>query len=233
MSDLVAEIAAAACEAETADAYDARLFELLREAVGFDVGLCIRGDGPSRVAPGFDDRVRRAVTGSWSDYGGEFQPVAAAAARSGGVVVDRDVLGAKRLERTRIFQEIMRPHAGTSTLLAYVECRGVRSAIALGRRGGKFSARAVRTLERAHSVLAVSEYALSRHGRSDPLANLTRREREVVSYLRLGYTNRQIALACGTAERTVRNQLTSVFQKLGASSRAEVVARTFEREPPA
>jgi len=52
---------------------------------------------------------------------------------------------------------------------------------------------------------------------------LSAREREVLSYLHLGYTNQQIALALGSAPRTVRNQLSRVYEKLGVSNRAEAV----------
>jgi len=55
-------------------------------------------------------------------------------------------------------------------------------------------------------------------------AALTSAEREVLSYLRLGYSNAQIARARGNAERTVRNQLSSAYTKLGVGSRAEAVA---------
>jgi DNA-binding CsgD family transcriptional regulator len=60
---------------------------------------------------------------------------------------------------------------------------------------------------------------------------LTAREREVLSYLRLGYTNREIAAACGTSPRTVRNQLSTVFEKLGAATRAEAVAISLGHGP--
>jgi DNA-binding NarL/FixJ family response regulator len=56
-----------------------------------------------------------------------------------------------------------------------------------------------------------------------PSRRLTAREREVMSYLRLGYTNLQIGLALGTRERTVRNQLSSIYEKLGVATRAEAV----------
>ena len=59
----------------------------------------------------------------------------------------------------------------------------------------------------------------------DRLIALTPREREVLGYLRLGYTNAQIACALGSAERTVRNQLSSVYEKLGVATRAEAAVR--------
>lgn len=52
-------------------------------------------------------------------------------------------------------------------------------------------------------------------------ASLTRREREVLEYLALGYTNDQIAVACGKAANTVKRQVASLFRKLDVSTRAE------------
>jgi DNA-binding CsgD family transcriptional regulator len=60
--------------------------------------------------------------------------------------------------------------------------------------------------------------------RNDAWATLTEREREVVRGLRLGYTNGEIAASLGTSVNTVRNQMRSVFRKLGATTRAEAVA---------
>jgi DNA-binding NarL/FixJ family response regulator len=61
---------------------------------------------------------------------------------------------------------------------------------------------------------------------------LSAREREVLSYLHLGYTNQQIALALGSAPSTVRNQLSRVYEKLGVSSRAEAVGVSAARPLP-
>jgi DNA-binding CsgD family transcriptional regulator len=52
---------------------------------------------------------------------------------------------------------------------------------------------------------------------------LTPGEREVVDYVCLGYTNREIAAAMGLSPFTVRNRLVLVFRKLGATTRAELV----------
>lgn len=54
---------------------------------------------------------------------------------------------------------------------------------------------------------------------------LSPREREIVTLLRQGRTNREIAKALGKSEATVRNQLHSVFEKLGLKRRTELIAR--------
>lgn len=62
------------------------------------------------------------------------------------------------------------------------------------------------------------------HRRNPELLGLTPREREIVELLLRGHSNAQIAEACGTQPLTVRNQLVSIYRKLGAATRAEAVA---------
>ena len=50
-------------------------------------------------------------------------------------------------------------------------------------------------------------------------------EREVALLLVRGATNAEVAAARGTSERTVANQVQSLFRKLGVASRAELAAR--------
>ena len=52
-----------------------------------------------------------------------------------------------------------------------------------------------------------------------PLGALTEREREVLSHVAAGETNRQIATAIGISEYTVARHVSNIFDKLGVSSR--------------
>ena len=61
-----------------------------------------------------------------------------------------------------------------------------------------------------------------------PLATLTRRERDVLDGLASGQDNREIAVALGLSEKTVRNHVSSIFGKLGIHSRAKVVVAARE-----
>ncbi|QKJ19034.1 response regulator transcription factor [Microbacterium hominis] len=56
---------------------------------------------------------------------------------------------------------------------------------------------------------------LARIRRDDPLARLSAREREVLSYLAEGLTNRAIASAMFVTERTIETHVRNVFDKLG------------------
>jgi DNA-binding NarL/FixJ family response regulator len=58
----------------------------------------------------------------------------------------------------------------------------------------------------------------------DPLAALTDREREVLSLLAQGHTNRQIAEALTITPNTVKKHVDHVLQKLGVSTRAAAAA---------
>ncbi len=52
---------------------------------------------------------------------------------------------------------------------------------------------------------------------------LTESERDVVDSVARGSSNSEIAVERGTATQTVANQLYRIYQKLGVSSRAELV----------
>jgi DNA-binding CsgD family transcriptional regulator len=57
-----------------------------------------------------------------------------------------------------------------------------------------------------------------------PFSTLTEREREVLSFVAAGDTNRQIATALGISEHTVARHLSNVFDKLGVTSRTAASA---------
>lgn len=56
------------------------------------------------------------------------------------------------------------------------------------------------------------------------LQGLTPREREILALLAQGLSNAEVAARLGISEKTVRNQLTGLFGKLGVSSRTQAVA---------
>ncbi|MGR3269549.1 DNA-binding response regulator [Thalassococcus profundi] len=62
-----------------------------------------------------------------------------------------------------------------------------------------------------------------------PLAQLTVRERELLSVLARGWTNQQIANRTGISENTVKYHLKNLYDKLGVRNRAMAVA-VYSRE---
>lgn len=61
--------------------------------------------------------------------------------------------------------------------------------------------------------------------RPDPLSH---REVEILRLLAGGYSNREIAHALGTAEGTVKNQVSSILSKLGVRDRTRAVLKALE-----
>ena len=57
-----------------------------------------------------------------------------------------------------------------------------------------------------------------------PLAALTQRERDIVAALVSGQTNAQIAASLFISDKTVRNTLTRIYEKLGVQSRTQAMA---------
>ncbi|GER86888.1 DNA-binding response regulator [Dictyobacter vulcani] len=68
--------------------------------------------------------------------------------------------------------------------------------------------------------------------RSNPLpgSELTEREREVLSLIARGYTNKQIAEALYMSEKTARNHVSHILEKLGLSRRSEAAAYAVEHK---
>jgi two-component system nitrate/nitrite response regulator NarL len=59
--------------------------------------------------------------------------------------------------------------------------------------------------------------------------HLTRREREIVVAILDGCTNREMARRFSVTEQTVKNQLTSLYDKLGISSRLELALIALQK----
>lgn len=63
---------------------------------------------------------------------------------------------------------------------------------------------------------------------SSALPQLTPREKEVVSWLYLGKTNWEIGQILGIAEKTVKNNLSAIFDKVGVGNRTHLLSRITE-----
>lgn len=211
-----------------AAAFEGAMLLALLQEIGGDVAFLLSDRGPRAVpalrhvglttADRLTDPARVAV------YEREIAPVKAAALGAGGAVVDTEVLGRTRAHRAAYFRELAAPLGGQSTLYGVLRVRGrVRWVLGLGACGlGEFGAAAQRRFQNLLPGLAVARASYAET--ASAAATLSPREREVLEYLCLGYTNAEIGAACGTSAFTVRNQLVSVFHKLGASTRAEAVA---------
>jgi len=70
-------------------------------------------------------------------------------------------------------------------------------------------------------------------GKSDPLAPLAPRERQIASHVGRGLRNREIAEALAMSEGTVKVYLHTIYQKLGIKNRTELalIAHEQDRRP--
>ncbi|MCC6386326.1 MAG: response regulator transcription factor [Dehalococcoidia bacterium] len=66
-------------------------------------------------------------------------------------------------------------------------------------------------------------------GTSDTGADLTAREREVLTLMAAGLPNKTIALRLGISEHTAKFHVGTVLAKLGAASRTEAVMTAARR----
>lgn len=230
---LVAELAYAA---SSFDEVEVGVLDLLEHHVGADTAFFIDARGPTRTVRGvvaaFDEDLRRWWPSIARTDGA--RSLVEAARAGNGVVVDSELFGTA-LRKQEYYALIMAPVRGTSTMFSVLPHRGhAKTELVLGRCVGSrtFSEREKELV--ASLVPTLSLAVLAHQTRSDVPAlaapSLTMREREVLSYLHLGYTNRQIGEALGTRERTVRNQLSSIYDKLGVGSRAEAVGLSSSRD---
>jgi two-component system, NarL family, nitrate/nitrite response regulator NarL len=73
---------------------------------------------------------------------------------------------------------------------------------------------------------------MSRGQPTDPLTDLTEREREVLNGVRQGLTNREIGEQLALAEKTVKNYMTNILGKLHVRSRVEAALLADRRPAP-
>ncbi len=102
--------------------------------------------------------------------------------------------------------------------------------------------KAVRTAATGQSLLnpetakrATARMSALAHGGSRGQGEeLTEREREVLALVARGYTNKQIAEALCVSEKTARNHVSHILEKLGLARRSEAAAYAVEHKlvPP-
>jgi pimeloyl-ACP methyl ester carboxylesterase/DNA-binding CsgD family transcriptional regulator len=68
----------------------------------------------------------------------------------------------------------------------------------------------------------------SRDDRAAVFPQLTRRERQILEHIARGLDNLQIAAHLDLSEKTVRNHITAIFDKLGVENRAQAIVQARE-----
>lgn len=84
-----------------------------------------------------------------------------------------------------------------------------------------------RSVDLEHAIDALASSPLLRTTNHKGLELLSAREREVVQNLAAGMTNREIADSLGLSRHTIKNYLFRIFDKLGVSSRTELLYLTM------
>ncbi|MBI4611674.1 MAG: response regulator transcription factor [Candidatus Rokubacteria bacterium] len=132
-------------------------------------------------------------------------------------------------------------------LTSYADDEAVFNSIVAGASGyllkqirGQELLRAIETVAAGQSLLdpAVTQKVLERMKRlasgrqPDEIAALSAQERKVLALVADGKTNKEIAGALGLSDKTVKNYLSHVFEKLNLSRRAEAAAFFARRRSP-
>ncbi len=151
---------------------------------------------------------------------------AAAHLRPDVVILDLELPGLSGIDA------IAHLHAPVLMLTAYGTDDEIERAIAAGAKGYLLKGAPLAEIERAIEVVARGESYLDSRVTSRLLSRgtrdrLTERERDVLRLL--GKSNKEIAAQLNISERTVKFHVTSIFNKLGAESRAQAVAIAAER----
>ena len=89
-----------------------------------------------------------------------------------------------------------------------------------------------RSVELEHALEALAKSPLVRATNQQGLELLSARERQVVQYLAAGMSNQEIADSLGLSRHTIKNYLFRIFDKLGVSSRTELLYLTMSNGQP-
>jgi len=76
----------------------------------------------------------------------------------------------------------------------------------------------------AASLLSeLSDFKIASQNVANPLAQLTEREHQILDLVAKGYSNKEVAAALFLSEKTVKNHMTNILQKLQVRNRVEAV----------
>jgi DNA-binding CsgD family transcriptional regulator len=144
------------------------------------------------------------------------------------------LIGRRELERLDFYDAVMRP-AGVRDILKVWLSSTPESAscVVLERSGSDFCARDVEVLRVLHSHLAaMRQTALAGDGAVEvDDVRLTSREAQVLSWIARGKQNEEIGRLLFMSPATVKKHIEHAYEKLGAHSRADALARLRLRRP--
>ncbi len=154
------------------------------------------------------------------------------------VLMDIKMPGTSGVEATRRLVE-QRPDVGVLMLTMLEDDTSVFAAMRAGARGYILKGSGPEEIERAVRSVAAGEvifgaglarrmgqfFTAGRDGGAHPFPELTGRERDVLDLIAGGAPNAEIATRLGLSEKTVRNNVSSIFAKLRVADRAGAIVK--------
>jgi two-component system response regulator DevR len=169
---------------------------------------------------------------------------AAAKAKPDVVIMDVRLPDGSGVEACRAIREA-RPETHVIMLTSYADDEALFASIVAGASGyllkqtrGQAVIDAIQAVAQGRSLLdpdvtgKVLERVRRGRDQEDPaIASLTDQERKVLEQLAEGKTNREIGTTLFLSEKTVKNYVSRILDKLGLSRRAQAAAYMAERRP--
>ena len=169
---------------------------------------------------------------------------AAALAKPDVIIMDVRLPDGSGVEACRAIRE-SRPETKVIMLTSYADDEALFASIVAGAAGyllkqtrGQAVIDAITSVAQGRSLLdpevtgKVLERVRRGRDQEDPaFASLTDQERKVLEHLAEGKTNRDIAAALFLSEKTVKNYVSRILDKLGLARRAEAAAFMAKRRP--
>ncbi len=135
--------------------------------------------------------------------------------------------------------EVLRDQAGAPRIVVYGDDqRGEVARLAMLAGAAGFVARTTPTEKLLDTCLSVAAGQMvfpfldMRELQSDPILQLTRRERALLEALSKGLTNRELARDFEISANTVKFHLSNLFEKLGIRNRAQAIAFYYASRLP-
>ena len=158
------------------------------------------------------------------------------------VLMDIQMPGMNGIEATRVIYQSS-PHIGVIVLTMFEDDDSVFAAMRAGARGyllkGADQAEILRAIHSVGSGEALFGPGIARRlinffsqlnpQAQHPFPELTEREREVLDLLARGMSNAEIAAALVISQKTVRNHVSNIFNKLQVADRAQAIVRAREK----
>ena len=168
---------------------------------------------------------------------------AAARAKPDVVIMDVRLPDGSGVEACRAIREA-RPETRVIMLTSYADDEALFASIIAGASGyllkqtrGQAVVDAITTVASGRSLLdpdvtgKVLERVRESRGEDPAIASLTDQERKVLEGLAEGHTNREIGETLFLSEKTVKNYVSRILDKLGLSRRAEAAAYMAKHRP--